>query len=214
MLHHGDLLPDQSLDALEKEKRVVKEQEEKRARAMQRALAERARAKRAEHAAALAGESAPGVDGTFGFHRWRAALDDPSMFDECLAPLPAWTPNTPEVKPDLLRTSPAPWTVIVRGPVESLRRICETKPDNAPVKFLEKMAAAACARIGLCVEQKAGCARVRVHDPGTPGEPLSFWFPLEALGTLPSQVRSIRTHWTTHRPVSTFDRVGPFSTDR
>ena len=206
MLHHGDLLPDQSLDALEKEKRV-KEQEEKRARAMQRALAESARAKRAEHAAALAGESAPGVDGTFGFHRWRAALDDPSMFDDCLAPLPAWTPNTPEVKPDLLRTSPAPWTVIVRGPVESLRRICETKPDNAPVKFLEKMAAAACARIGLCVEQKAGCARVLFHDPGTPGEPLSFWFPLEAIGTLPSQVRSIQTHWTTHRPVSTFDRV-------
>jgi hypothetical protein len=92
--------------------------------------------------------------------------------------------NSPDASASLLRAMPGHWVLAVRGPLSQLEALCDTWPAANPVKFVPRMKLA-CERLGLVTEIQSGCVCLSLHDPEHPGNPCSFWFPQEAVGSLP-----------------------------
>lgn len=112
--------------------------------------------------------------GDFGYHRAPEGIADSPHGLGAVARVPDWNAS-------LLCPVVGDWVLAVRGPIETLKTLCDTKPDGAPVKFVTKMRLA-CERMGLVLERRAGCVLMGFHTPSRPGRLSTFWFPMEAVG--------------------------------
>ena len=115
-----------------------------------------------------------GASGDFGYHRSPEGIADSPLGLGEVAPVP-------DCYASLLRPVVGDWVLAVRGPIETLKTLCDTKPDGAPVKFVARMRLA-CERLGLVLERRAGCVQMAFHNPARPGRMSTFWFPIEAVG--------------------------------
>ena len=93
-------------------------------------------------------------------------------------------PDERDEKCSLLQPRRGRWVYAVRGPPSELQRLCESRPAAKPVGWLQSMRHA-CDRWGLVTATRASCVEVCVHNPSTPGRPLTFWLPREAVGLPP-----------------------------
>ena len=108
-------------------------------------------------------------------------------------------------KCSLLQPRRGRWVYAIRGPPSELQRLCDTRPAAKPVGWLQSMRHA-CDRWGIVTATRAGCVEVCVHNPASPGRPLTFWLPREAVG-LPPRFADVDPGTVVHRARVLDDRA-------